>query len=241
MKEIILNEKEYALKVLNEAYFGETPSTAITVAAKYLRSQGLNNRQIGDRIEEAAVKADPYMIKNNFRSVIDMFVKKSEGYNLVESSGVVITEKELSDIKLVEGDMRKKLMFTLVCLAKYGNLLSGSNNNWVNRADKEIFNLANVKVTTMRQSLLINDLWRLGFIRYSRAVDNTNINVCIVDTEGRDGVLISDFRNLGNQYMMNFKSDYIKCQDCGIVVPKTSNAQKYCKICSGKRRNDTVK
>lgn len=241
MKEIILKEKEYALKVLNEAYFGETPSTAITVAAKYLRSQGMNNRQIGDRIEEAALKADPYMIKNNFRAVIDMFVKKSEGYNLVDSDGIVITEKELSDIKLIEGDMRKKLMFTLICLAKYGNLLSNSNNNWVNRADKEIFNLANIKVTVTRQSLLINDLWRLGFIKYSRAVDNTNINVCITDAEGKDGVLISDFRNLGNQYMMRFNNDYIKCQDCGIVVHKSSNAQKYCGMCSGKRRNDAAK
>lgn len=235
MKEIILRESEYAQKVLSSGDFGNAPSFTMMIMAKYLRTQGYENKEIAKKIEETALKSDPYIIKDRFRSIIDMYVKKSEGYNLVDVEGVIITEKELSDIALIEGDMRKKLMFTLLCLAKYGNILSTKNDNWVNKPDKDIFALANIKVTVKRQSLLLNDLWRLGFIKYGRAVDNTNINVTIVDTESKEGILISDFRNLGNQYMMNIYTDYIRCQDCGIVIHKSCNAQKYCRECAKKK------
>jgi len=80
---------------------------------------------------------------------------------------------------------------------------------------------------------MINDLWREGYVGYSNIVDNINLNVKILDTEEEDvSVFISDFRNLGNQYMQLVGENYMTCQNCGVVVRKTSNRQKYCQACA---------
>lgn len=79
--------------------------------------------------------------------------------------------------KSTTGKPMKRLLFTLICLAKYSDLVNSNNGGWVNRTDKEIFRLANVVTPIRRQSLMLNDLREFGYIRFSRKVDNVNINV----------------------------------------------------------------
>ena len=123
-------------------------------------------------------------------------------------------------------------MFTMLCLAKYGNEISPTNNNWVNKKDKDIFTLSNITATLKRQSLMINDLWTLGYVGYSRVVDNINLNVKIVDNDRPEVLFVSDFRNLGNQYMRYCGEKFIECQSCGKVVRQNKNVQKYCTECA---------
>ena len=111
-------------------------------------------------------------------------------------------------------------------------MFNPNNNNWVNRKDNEIFSLANITLTTKRQSLLINDLWTMQYIGYSRVVDNININVKIVDNESPTVLYISDFRNLGNQYMRYCGEKYIECECCGKVVKEKHGKQRYCTECA---------
>ena len=127
--------------------------------------------------------------------------RHADKYPLIELSGITLFKEELSVVSELQTKMLRKLIFTLLCLAKYGNAINPKNNNWVNFTAKDIFPLANIKTTTTRQSLLINDLWRGGFIGYSNAVDNVNINVKIIRDTGDPELFISDFRSLGNQYL----------------------------------------
>ena len=43
---------------------------------------------------------------------------------------------------------------------------------------------------------------------------------------------ITDFRNLGNQYMMYLGESYFQCVECGLVVRRITNNQKYCDDCA---------
>ena len=106
------------------------------------------------------------------------------------------------------------------------------NAGWVNRPDKEIFKLANVVTSVKRQSLMLNDLRSSGLIRFSRKVDNININVQCIDMDGDAYLQITDFRNLGYQYMRYCGEPYFECAECGIVIKRMSNAQKYCHDCA---------
>ena len=73
-------------------------------------------------------------------------------------------------------------------------------------------------------------------IRFSKKVDNVNINVLCLDEGGDPVMQVTDFRNLGNQYLMYHGHQYIECASCGLVVPKKNNSQRYCKHC-GEERN----
>ena len=110
--------------------------------------------------------------------------------------------------------------------------MNSKNGGWVNRTDKEIFKLANVVTPVKRQSLMLNDLREMGHIKFSRKVDNVNINVQCLDPGGAVALEIRDFRNLGYQYMRHCGEAYIECEQCGLVIKQRNNSQKYCPDCA---------
>lgn len=129
--------------------------------------------------------------------------------------------------------LKEKLLFTLLCLAKYGNMKNPKNNGWVNIDHRSIFPLANITIGIKRQQQLLNELLQSGVIAMSCIVDNVNIRVCIIDDAGDASLRVTDFRSLGNQYMMSIlPTDYITCESCGVVIKRSNNRHKYCKDCS---------
>jgi len=232
MTEIILDEKAYVEDALKNLSLGVKPTETLGRVARYYYSQGYSKKEIGGLLEDFMIKCDPTINIVKWQNTIDMVVKSADKYKLIDISGVVITESEMDAIKRVEGKLLQRLMFTMLCLAKYGNARSETNNNWINRRDKDIFSLANIAVASKRQSLMINDLWNLEYIGYSRVIDNVNMNVKIVDDDSPTVMVIHDFRNLGYQYMRYCGEPCVECQCCGKVEKMSHSKQKYCKECA---------
>lgn len=232
MTNIVLNEKACAEFALENLTLGSKPVETLGRVARYYYSEGYKKREIGNLLEDFMLKCDPTINIVKWQAAIDRQANSADKYELIDISGIAITKSEINAIQKIEGKLLQRLMFTMLCLAKYGNAISPNNNNWVNRKDKEIFSLSNIAITTKKQSLMINDLWSLGYIGYSRVVDNVNINVKIVDDDSPTEIFITDFRNLGNQYMRYCGEKYIECQSCGKVVKQNKNVQKYCRECA---------
>lgn len=232
MTSIVLNEKACAEYALENLTLGSKPTETLGRVARYYYSIGYKKKEIGSLLEDFMLKCDPTINIVKWQATIDKQVNSADKYELIDISGVSITKSEMEKIQRVDGKLLQRLMFTMLCLAKYGNAINPNNNNWVNRKDKEIFSLANIAVTTKRQSLLINDLWTMQYIGYSRVVDNININVKIVDDNSPTVLYISDFRNLGNQYMRYCGEKYIECEICGKVVKENHGKQRYCAECA---------
>ena len=236
---IVLNERAYAENALENLSLGQKPVETINRIAKYYYSLGYKKPQIAKLIEEFLVKCDPNINIVKWQGVIDSIVKSSDKYKLIEIPGIPITKAEIDailaiDQKHYKNSQLQRLMFTMLCLAKYSNAVNPANNNWVNRQDKDIFSLANIVVTSKRQSLMINDLWNLGYIGYSRVVDNVNRNVKIVNDQSEQILFIDDFRNLGYQYLMHYGDEgrYKFCECCGKAIKVNSGRQKYCSECA---------
>ena len=232
MVEIILHEQAWVEDALKNMQLGKRPSETIGRIAKYYCAKGYKKADISRMIEEFMLKCDPAINIVRWQPIIDTIVRGSDKYPLIELDGVDIYEGEMEQIKQLNGRMAQKLMFTLLCLAKYANAVNAENNNWVNQDSRTIFSLANVAITTKRQALMINDLWQSGLIGYSRVVDNVNINVKTIANDGEVAIRVSDFRNIGNQYLMYAGENYCECQNCGLVVRKSSNAMKFCRDCA---------
>lgn len=232
MTNIVLNERAYAEDALKNLSLGSKPIETLGRIARYYYSMGYKKKEIGGMLEDFMLKCDPTINIVKWQGTIDKQVSSADKYELIDISGIKITQSEMDKIQHIEGKLLQRLMFTMLCLAKYGNEISPNNNNWVNRKDKEIFSLANITITTKRQSLLINDLWRMQYIGYSRVVDNININVKIINNDSPTVLCINDFRNLGNQYMRYCGEKYIECECCGKVVKGNHGRQKYCAECA---------
>lgn len=229
---IILNERACAERALDNFVLGTKPVETLSTIAKYYYSEGHKKKDISRLLEEFMLKCDPSINIVKWQNTIDKVTRSADKYQLIDIAGVNITQSELDAIKKIDGKMLRRLMFTMLCLAKYGNAVNPNNNNWVNKKDKEIFSLANITINTKRQSLMINDLWRLGYVGYSLVVDNTNLNVKIIDDESPVVLTVTDFRNLGYQYLRYCGEDYFECRCCGILVKREGRTHYYCKTCA---------
>jgi hypothetical protein len=137
----------------------------------------------------------------------------------------------------------KRLAFTLLCLAKYKNAINSKNNDWVNYKFKDIFKMANINATQKEQGFMIHDLRNLGLIKMNKIVDNLSINVCYIDkNKTPENVLkITDFRNLGYEYLLYCGEKFFRCENCGILTRKNSTNDKYCKDCKSYIKNEQNK
>ena len=235
MNEIVLNEKEWAKRAIDSLSLGKKPYETIVRVAKYYKAQGCGKADVRRKVEDFMIRCDPKLSLVKWEGAIESAVIAAEKYKLINLSGITITVPEMNTIKSLSSIIQQRLMFTLLCLAKYGNAVNERNGGWVNLSQRDIFALANITLTTKRQSLAINDLWQAGLVGYSCLVDNINLQVKIIE-DGDEAITISDFRNLGNQYMRYISSDYVECESCGIVIKKdTKHAgrpTKYCKECA---------
>lgn len=231
MNEIVLNEKEWAKRAIDALSLGKKPYDTIVRVAKYYKADGYRKAELRRKIEDFMIRCDPHLSLVKWDGAITSALSVAEKYPMININGVMVTEPEMEKIDTLPSALQKRLMFTLVCLAKYGNIVNLNNNGWVNLAQRDIFALANITMTTKRQSLMINDLWQLGMIGYSCLVDNINLQVRILE-DGDDALYVSDFRNLGNQYMRYVSDGYIECESCGLVIKQTGNRQKFCRECA---------
>lgn len=234
MIEIVLNEREWIEAALGSLDLGKRPMETINRYARYLYSLGYSVDEIEKQIEEFLLRCDSNVSLVKWQDAIHNAAKRADKFSLVEVDGVSITENEMKVINSINGKMSRKLLFTLICLAKYRNAINPSNNSWVNYKSRDIFALANVTLSSKRQALMLNDLWQQGVIGYSKVVDNVNINVKVVDDDSPQVLYIADFRNLGNQYLLHIGEKYFACSECGIVERRVVNNQMFCRTCATK-------
>lgn len=228
-----MNEREYAESILSCKSTTKKPSEALSIIARYLYSSGYKPQEISQKLEDYIIRIDENASIPKWQKTIDRYVKTAGKYNLVEVESVSITKNELDIVNSLQGTQLRRLAFTLLCIAKFYNKSNIHNNNWVNRPDKEIFKLANIQAPVMKQSLMMNDLYSLGLIGFSELIDNVNINVKFIDDDSDVALTITDFRNLGYQYLKHMGQDsFTECKSCGLIMKRTSNRLKYCADCA---------
>lgn len=232
MSNLVLNERACAEYAIANNVLGDKPIETLNMVSRYYYSVGYKKSDIPAKLEDFIVRCDPSINIIKLQDVIERQAKNSDKYPLIDIQEVTVTSAEMKIIDSLNNRRLRRLLFTLVCLAKYYNQINPANKNWINRQHKEVFKMANIEATNHVQSLMLNDLMNMGYIRFSKIVDNININVLITDYESPVILSITDFRNLGNQYNRYKGEPYFECQSCGVVVRHNSNRQRYCKSCA---------
>ena len=127
----------------------------------------------------------------------------------------------------------------MLCYAKLYNTFLEKNNSWINTTVKEIFRSANVTVKYKNDKFLyLNDIEKTGLIEFAKKNDNLNIRINFTDYTGKGVLYISDFRELGLEYLNYIgNGKYTRCKECKRLIRKTNNRRIYCSKCAKEIKN----
>lgn len=242
---VLLNEKEYAEQCIKNNDIGENPyNTLVILSRYYYHVMNYKPKKISAILKEFLELTYPRYStsKQEWIDTINKLSKSAHDHELFESDGIWITNKELRKIKDLNNVTLEKLVFTMLCLAKYFNQRSDTNNNWINTDVKEIYDMAGINCSIRQRAQKIGELIRQGYIKYAEKIDNLNMQVLFVDDDDDKHLLIYDFRELGNEYLLYNGEKFVRCAECGkLVRDNKRGTKKYCSTCAtyipqGKKR-----
>lgn len=160
---------------------------------------------------------------------------KDNNFEFKKIDYIPIYKSDINIVNTVQDVKLKKLIFTLIALARFANC-----DGWINKKDiqgiSEVFKLANIACSSDERYNILNDLYVKKIISFAKSITNLNIQVMINQDVDDDEVVykVANFDDLGNQYVVNFIDGYIACKLCGRVIKKTSNKKMYCNPCADK-------
>lgn len=238
----ILNEKKYIREILVS---GDKPDNIsngylITLIAKYYFDKDKELDILIDIVKKKMLEFNiegyqEYRYANKIKKTC-LELYELESNNLFrELEYIPIYEKELKVVESLPNDRQKKFMFTLFAIARYMNC-----DGWINKKDSrgisEVFKLANVVLATDKRNELLYELHNNGYIHFGKKVNNLNIRVDLSDTNDDIVYKVTQFENIGNQYIGNFKKGYKQCKCCGKKIKYTGNKKMYCKKCAEEKQ-----
>lgn len=244
---IVLDEHKWTEQMIEQRSLGKKPFETLTRVARYYLDHGEPKKAVRRMLDTFLIQCDPTVSLPKWADALDGAVNLAQKYDAINVGSIHVTMGEITQIKALPGKQLQRLAFTLLCLAKYCDIISTSKDHWVNNKNSEIMQLANINTSIKRQSAMYHTLNELGMIRFSKKVDNTNVRVCFME-DGDTAIAIKDFRNLGYQYLKYLGEPYFECASCGIVTkyndPSNPRKQKYCRACASeialKQRVDSV-
>lgn len=99
---------------------------------------------------------------------------------------------------------------------------------------KDIFSLARISCSVVNRDYLLGDLYQLGLLEFPKKNDNLSCRVIFLNEDGKRILFISDFRELGYEYLAYLGQNFIHCSECGILVRGNTNGTKtHCSNCVG--------
>ncbi len=226
----VLNEKEYAEKCLKDGIVDKNPYQVISILAKYYYHHcDFKRKQIINLLMDYLKKYYPRYELNEERwiSAVEKLATNAKKERLYEFSGVKITNSEISTIKSIKNKTLEKLAFASLCLAKLHNLKNQNNNGWVNTDTGDVFKTAHISCTTFEQDVKLNKLYLLGLVEFPEKNDSLNYRITFIDDHSDEELFISDFRELGYEYLNYLGENFIRCAECGLLVRPGKN-KKYC-------------
>lgn len=232
---IVLNEHEWAKEKIDSRSLGSKPFETLSRVARYYIDKDYSKKEVRSMLDTFLLQCDPATSLPKWSETLDYALARALKYNAIKIDCIEISKPEMDKINSLDGKQVRRLAFTLLCLAKYWDIVNPHGDHWVNTKDSEIMRMANINTSIKRQSLMYHQLNMAGLIQFSKKVDNTNVRVCFI-TPGITELRVSDFRNLGYQYLKFHGEPYFECHNCGVVAkihdPVRGAKQKYCKDCA---------
>jgi len=245
---IIFDEKEYALKLLQNGYIRENKKLKdIFILAKYFKYQGLSQLQACKEVIRFINKFDDsvysyikYQLKKKALNTVNNVYNNN--YTLRFNINIKLSKQELESIANLKTIGEKQVLFVFLVMSKFYE--NGTNTFYI--SIKDIFNHVKIYYDRKNSTKVLNKLINSKYIEivnkykiskivntysvslYQRIYFKVNIKSCnnIIYTITNFDNLMSDFAKC-----MKLVTGNTYCAICGIPIKQTSNRRKYCSSC----------
>lgn len=232
---IVLNERDWAMDMVERSDIGKKPSETLRRVARMYLDDGLRPDMVKRKLSDFIIRSNPKANIYSWDDAVSRAIASAQKYEAIHIDKITVSKTEMEAIDSLGKKQLCRFAFTLLCLAKYWDLVRHTDDHWVFNKDNEIMQLANINTSVKRQSTMYFILREFSMIEFSKMVDNTNVRVRFVDN-GEPVMQITDIRNLGYQYMMYHGEPYFVCDNCGITAKMSDKPngrhRKYCKECA---------
>ena len=232
---MILNEKEYIERVINEGrkksdnFFVVTKLLCIYYSQEYGYTKNKVNKKLIEFYEKENNKFPDYY-------TLDMFNKYSRKHTnqrkLLKVNFIPIYKSEMEIIQGLDNKITQRLLFTMMCLARYNNYLRCADYNYTNNDRYKIAKLAAIPGSKDEKMDRFGELIDIGLISYAKKTMNTKVN-CMTDNFDQEiAIKITRIEDIANQYRLYCGEDYVYCEDCGLLFRNSSTKPaKKCPTC----------
>lgn len=239
----ILNEKEWIEKKMKDDKLYRESGLIMTLLTRYYIEKGLNKEEIVKEVVSYFRERTKYNFKEDLTFLYASITADKELKNitpLMQIPYIAVSSSELSIIRTLNNKSNERYLFSLLCIAKYKNMVNPKNDNWTCKDIGSVFKkVANLNFVQEQQYSLIRDIIDRGLIRMGSG-DNLNIQVLFMD--GKDEYIkVDSFTDLGKFYGDLEKGKLVRCKECDKLVKRKSpkaTGLKYCEECSKKVKNE---
>lgn len=236
---IIFDEEQYIKKILDTREIPKNVSDfkLISYIAKYyygkISDEELYIKLVFDVLcdFDSYYKLFEYKYNPMVQKICHNFFSGKWDTEMFLAKPVTIYKEEMEVINQCDTLEQQKVLFVLYVLAKIRTVPNG----WVNYQHQDIKKISNLNLSNEDWLLVLHQLYKNNFMTISKNPHKTGFKVPI-KTGGEQFTVINKFENLGKQYMVLINSSLMLCENCGKLIYRKNNRQKFCKKCYKKTK-----
>lgn len=239
MKYPIMNEPAVIDAVLQERGDVSTHVALSLLARYYIHTKEYKTREATEELHTYLLCHIPDYRREQWDSAVTKAIKIGRARKPMKYPAVKITAAEMALVDSQETLAARRLLFTLIVLAKHHNDRRGDNTNWVNYPISELLRYACNSGDSKKGLECIHRFYQKGYVVLRSGIGKLSLQVLCLD-EGGDSVLeLDDLRVIGYEYM-NYKQTgkFSRCADCGLLFKQNQQCnRKYCENCRQRKPN----
>ena len=203
----------------------------VKLARKY-EEAGYTDEQIETEFNNFYLRTYEHEPNTDMLKMFDRYIKRSKQRNLLKVNFIPIYKSEMETIQGLDNKITQRLLFTMMCLAKYNNYLRGTDYNYTNNDMYEMAKLAAIPGSKDEKLKHYVNLIDLGLIYFSKKACNTRVDCMTNNFDQEIAIKITRIEDIANQYRLYCGEDYVYCEDCGLLFRNSSTKPaKKCPTC----------
>lgn len=229
---IILNYKEHYENLIKNGFAKFTNHRDLLILAYEWKKQGFKKGCIKDMLIDFCEKWDKNFCEAKIESKINLILAEIDKPQRQIPNEVCFSQSEIDFIISIANYELQKVLFVIMTIAK----LKKTNYIYINSSSniklKDIFELAQVNISTKKQEQVFHELLQLKAIKLNFSL---KCEILCLEQNGCGAVAFApriDF--IRNCDIILGKA--VVCQVCGKFVARTNNKIKYCSECAKKEK-----
>ena len=242
---IIFDEKKYAERILRNKEYGTLKNQGQERCAivRYLKfDKGYSDEDILNVLSKIPMHGGDALTKQHKNEIYSRIIEKAPKYEYVKDIEVKIYKSELDIINSIKNENCRNLLFCSLVYYKWGQHIFSKNfyskvseRDMVLEDDENISKISKImKLRKDERFALYRELYLKKYYIQDIIKSKNYFYIPFAKDDGEDVVMtINSYGNiLGELYLYNKEQGYKRCENCGEVIKKNNNKQKYCNNCS---------